>query len=595
MKAIITSSLLTILFLSSHTLFSQNFEWVEAPYYVKEFESERTFKPNIPKSKFKNGTDWASIIDSIWGPGLPTGQKLIQFDILYKTIDESFACFQDIDDRWQEMGEMYRTEIENGVSRGRFVAIMDHMTLSLQESHTGLSYAPVHLQTAIVPGVPFHFVGGWGYNNHFGAGLTPQDDGSLLVYKVIPNHPLGLKVGDIVLGYEGEDWESCYKRLLEAQLPLLGFWWGSSPSSFHHSFMMAAGLNWHLFDTIDIKKYDSGEIQNLSLTPMENIDTPIFCTEQLEIPGVSMPRFDAQELVSFGIIDGTNIGYIYALGWFWNAEEEFTNAINTLMDEYNTDGLIMDFRTNYGGNMFLSDTGLDRLFPEQVNYIDYATRCNSTDHLLLCPGNQSFVYNFGNPNESYDKPIALLTGPGAISSGDQVALRMKYHPNVRTFGKSTSTAFNAPSPINFTNSDWSGRFAEAEFYLLEDPTDYLTHNEFKVDEDIWLTPDMVAQGKDDVVESAKEWIENQITSTKNINDTYNYDLYPNPNQGIFTIKNNDLNNIEIAIFNLLGEKIIHQQLSPNESKEINILKSGTYIVCIDSNKKKQFKKLICKK
>jgi hypothetical protein len=52
--------------------------------------------------------------------------------------------------------------------------------------------------------------------SHFGAGLTVLPDGSLLVYMVTPNHPLGLEPGDIVLGYEGVPWKNLVRELIAA-------------------------------------------------------------------------------------------------------------------------------------------------------------------------------------------------------------------------------------------------------------------------------------------------------------------------------------------------------------------------------------------
>ena len=55
---------------------------------------------------------------------------------------------------------------------------------------------------------------------HFGASLSPLPDSSLLVYDVVPDHPLGLERGDIVLGYDGIPWKTLYKELLADELPL---------------------------------------------------------------------------------------------------------------------------------------------------------------------------------------------------------------------------------------------------------------------------------------------------------------------------------------------------------------------------------------
>ena len=88
---------------------------------------------------------------------------------------------------------------------------------------------------------------------------------------------------------------------------------------------------------------------------------------------------------------------------------------------------------------------------------------------------------------------------------------MTFLPNVRTFGKSTASAFNVPTQAAFNGEldlgpDWFARIAEANFYTVGSPNDYLTHSEFPVDERVWLKPGDVAVGKDTVVEAALRWI-----------------------------------------------------------------------------------------
>ena len=117
---------------------------------------------------------------------------------------------------------------------------MNHAALALRESHTVANDLTVN-SSQLLPGVPLFVVGGWGDNRHFRAGLTPLPDSSLLVYKAAPAHPLGLVAGDIVLGYGGVPWKRLYRELLAARLPLTGWWWGSSESSWTHSMLMSAG------------------------------------------------------------------------------------------------------------------------------------------------------------------------------------------------------------------------------------------------------------------------------------------------------------------------------------------------------------------
>jgi hypothetical protein len=133
---------------------------------------------------------------------------------------------------------------------------------------------------------------------------------------------------------------------------------------------------------------------------------------------------------------------------------------------------------------------------------------------MCSAGEDSTEYDIpGDPFTSYNKPIAVLVGPGCLSAGDQVALRMKFHPYARFFGKSTATAFNDPtSDYDTGGSPLNVRFAELDAYLLSDPSNHLTHDEFPVDEPVWLTPDDVAQGVDTVAQAALAWIQSQVTA-----------------------------------------------------------------------------------
>jgi hypothetical protein len=498
------------IFLSGQELLQKRVN--DLPYFLKKHYPKSTFKPHHIKkiTGHYRQQDWKTIIDTTWGDGLPTSEKLQIFDTFWNTIDNDFACFQDLDVNWDSLGTIYRSEVENDVSRGRFAAIMNHLTLALKESHTNIVDKVVDWDT-LAPGVPLLVIGGWCFNDHFGAGLTPLPDSSLLVYQTVPDHPLGLIPGDIVLGYDGVPWKIIYPELLKAQLPISNWYvWGCSESAFTHSWLISAGMNWHLFDTLDVVKYSNGDTVHLSTIPLIDQNMNLFSTEQMDIPGVPKPDYFEEKLFTFGIIDGTNIGYIYAWGLMWNAEQEFFDAVNTLMFDYQTNGLIIDYRMNFGGNLFLDNPGLSLLFNTTDSTIGWASRSDPDDHLAMFsdPSSISIMMIRGDPETYYDKPIALLTGPGSVSGGDQNALRLKFHPMVRVFGKSTAAAFNGPIDLNLENTDWYCRYAESDAYLASNPYHYLTHDEFPVDEEVWLTRDDVAQGYDTVVKAAVNWIQN---------------------------------------------------------------------------------------
>jgi len=221
-----------LVFYSSGTLLGQSSTRAneDKPLFPHEQPFERSFKAHCFKRTpaHCSASDWAAVIDSAWGTGLPSADKLNIFDTFWNTIDREFACFQDLDVNWDSLGTVYRTEIATGVSRGRFAAIMNHLALALRESHTVCVDRTVNWFTSLDPGVPLLVAGGWGLDDHFGACLTPLPDGSLLIYKSIQGHPLGLVPGDVVLGYDGVPWSVLCEQLIEAQLPLAYGRWGCS-------------------------------------------------------------------------------------------------------------------------------------------------------------------------------------------------------------------------------------------------------------------------------------------------------------------------------------------------------------------------------
>lgn len=212
-----------------------------------------------PQQKIGKHTlsEWRYIIDTTWGAGQTTVEKLQIFDAFWNTIDQDYAGFNGIEDNWQEL-KSYRDTVALGVSRGRFAGILSYLAESLQDAHAQI-WDQVIALTALNEGVPLLYAAGtelpsknWGAASHFGAALTPLPDSTLLVYSSVPNHPLGLVPGDIILGYDGRLWKNLYKELIEVHFPNPFAVPCTSPRAALHGWLQCAGMNWHLFDTIDV-------------------------------------------------------------------------------------------------------------------------------------------------------------------------------------------------------------------------------------------------------------------------------------------------------------------------------------------------------
>ncbi len=454
------------------------------------------------------------MVDAYWGPGSTPAEQVAIFDAAWDNLDRDYGAYMNLEVDMQVLRRQYRQEIREGVSAGRLAALMNHLSLAMKDAHTVIMNDVVNWTNRINVDTPLFIVGAWVDHSPFGAALTPMPDGSLLVYRVLPNHVLGLEPGDLVLGYDGVPWKDLYPQLLAAELPIqLRGSWGSTDDSMQHCMLTSAGMNWHLFDTIDIQKHGSDEIVSLPTDLLLNQphDT-IWGNEQMPIPGVEMPDFVNEDYITWGVIEDTQIGYIYVASWHWDDQyrisEQWYEALDELMNHHETIGLIVDFRLNYGGDMREAHNGYRLLFNERITAVSFDVRGDPEEHLDMVPSPTHTAAMFTIPGESdtyYDKPVAVLFGPGAVSNGDWESLRMGLHPMVRTFGKPTNGAFTL-SDFPDLGDDWYFTKATGSGYLI-DGHHYLAHTGVQPDEDVWLDRDDVAAGRDTVVEAAKRWIE----------------------------------------------------------------------------------------
>jgi len=96
-------------------------------------------------------TDWQAMIDAVWGPGRTAAEQTSIFQNFITTMDHEYALFRNRDVDLVGLAEPYLSEIQAGVSKGRFQAIMSKMCVALQNGHTSFLNLDV-VQTAPEPG-----------------------------------------------------------------------------------------------------------------------------------------------------------------------------------------------------------------------------------------------------------------------------------------------------------------------------------------------------------------------------------------------------------------------------------------------------------
>ena len=480
----------------------------EHPLLITPTNHDPNFKNFPSKSFHESRNNWQAIIDSTWGAGLPLSDKMQIFNSYTSHLQNEFDGFLSLGMDWSDWDSLrnhYLTLINDSTSRGRFSAIMSQLANSLRDAHTravdtGVTWTPLN------PGIPLLMLSSYTTIEHFGAVLTALPDSTLLVLRTVPNHPLDLQPGDIILGYEGVPWKILVHDLLDAGLPFVPNGIGAA-SAYSDFLLLGAGMNWHLFDTMDIMQYSSGNTLHLPVAPMITLNVPpMLNNEQVEISGIPFPAYFNDQLVTYGILNNTNIGYIYLFAE-WpeeTADQQFAQAISALQ---NTEGLIIDMRLNFGG-WALFDQAFDILFGEFSFTINDAYR-SSPSTLSLSPVQNAGYYQIDGltPTSLYEHPIAVLLGPTCISMGDVTAQRFRYHPMAAFFGKPPGASLGDNLFIeNFT--DWNLRYSIGDMFHVNQPDQYLNRTEFPIDYPVWHNPAAAANGRDAVVERSLEWITN---------------------------------------------------------------------------------------
>jgi Peptidase family S41 len=516
--------------------------------------------------------DWKVVVDARWGSGLPTSEKLRLFDLLWDAVDRGYGGFEGLDFDIDDFKAAYRPEIEAGVSRGRFAAIMNHFAYRLEDLHTYTYDFPVDYSTRM-KGNPVMVVGQYDTNQTFGAVLAMLPDSTLAVYRTVDNHPLGLERGDLILGYEGVPWKDIYPKLVAAELPLrLQVTRAAAREANEYYLMQAAGMNWHLFDTIDIQKNASGETQHLNTSIMNGFSRTMWGNDQLTIPGVPWPNRSANERVGWGIIDGTNIGIVTVTSWSFDAKYDIRNRFRRAIQEFmdaDVDGIIIDQRYNTGGGSLARD-GWSLLFNENVPSVGFRQRNPNEpeDRLALVEDPLRQAANLviqADPSTLFDKPIAGLIGPGAISAGELESIRLRLHPRALLFGRPTSGGNSGSVFLNMGNSDWQASVATGPLYIVSTNQNMLRIS-IEPDVPVWFTHEDIINDEDTVVKAAISWIQNGgpldvgvESGNKSRPVGGSLEAYPSPFLNTIQFEFDQVSSgpVRIELFDLLGRRV-HQ-------------------------------------
>jgi len=546
------------------------FDLHRAPYssYDRNIRAKTT-------SNVFDTTGWAASVDAYWGNGLPTANKLSIFDTFWHEVDSSYPCFVQLPlYNWDSIVNAKRNEIGMGVSKGRFAGIISDLMTYINDAHSNFIDVPVSYYTNIAPGLPVFR----GQSGRFGACVAALDDSSALVCEVVPNHPFGLQPGDIILGYNSIAWKELVKIILRHQLPNSVFK-GSTSWATWQRYIKAAGENWYLFDTINIRKCN-GTLVSYPTSLMVGNSYPNFCPDQLPVPGVSRLSYQdlqANKAYSSGVITGTSIGYVYMYDCLDMSGDSLYNRVKTLVEDSLVTGLMIDIRTNFGGSLNAFAKTFEYLNNGNASWLGYGERNDPSNRYSMINTGSPLYYDINDTDpHSFSGPVALLTGPEAVSAGDLLPVLFSHCSQVRTFGRSTGGAFGAYKTMSSGSADYIMSRQQANFFEPSNPNYYLTHTEYPVDHTTWMTQSSVCAGTDNVVDEAKAWIW-QLTGLPNTTTTVpEVAVYPVPSSGGITVRIRAVKNetVRLAVTDLSGRTIY---------KDSRSLSAGTQLIPVQKD------------
>lgn len=202
--------------------------------------------------------------------------------------------------------------------------------------------------------------------------------------------------------------------------------------------------------------------------------------------------------LKYKILDD-NIGYVRyesfsdAIG-----EGNIDQVINALLL---CQGMIIDIRSNGGGNLTNAAKLACRFTDEPVvvGYIQHKTGTGHNDFSSM-----EEVKVEPSSNLRWHKPVVLLTNRGVFSAANEFTMYMKCMPNVTVVGDKTGGGAGLPFSNSLPNG-WVVRFSACPTF---DKDKQSVEFGIEPDKKISLADSDVLQGRDTIIEYARELIKN---------------------------------------------------------------------------------------
>lgn len=187
----------------------------------------------------------------------------------------------------------------------------------------------------------------------------------------------------------------------------------------------------------------------------------------------------------------------------------FSDAVGESVLKYlvsyykNCEGMIIDLRQNGGGSMGNVDAMLG-IFDNHKQLLYQSQAKSGPEHQMFSEAISVHAADSSilGKNNAYTKPVAVLIDRGSYSATSFFALCTLAYPNIRLFGDYTGGGLGLPNGGVLPNG-WTYRFSTTRTLAI-DGRNY--ENGVPPDVPVLLDPACTAQGVDNVIEAAADWI-----------------------------------------------------------------------------------------
>jgi hypothetical protein len=330
-----------------------------------------------------------------------------------------------------------------------------------------------------------------------GACVVEVADG-FIVYKAVPDNPMGLVAGDEVLAVDGRTVEAALSDL-EAQ------------PRCYVSFSTAAGLRDSLVASVmyrpatdtsmRVRRVD-GTVVDLDIQPLPEGGL-LKCDGRIGVPdpvdqgyGIESALLPGNVLYAylplFGIVNEEG-----ALGGYQTVLRILTQLFT---EAEQTAGLVLDLRSNPGGIANLYFAIASWLFPEPTDLFTCRPRVGRGHDDFGAP--HTFKSE-PDPTLQMTRPLAVLTNSGSASCADFTPLLVQTTGRGKTFGAASSGAFGQVVP-DASLPDWE--IAYNNILCSDTAGNLLQGHPPATDFPVAYTEADIRQGVDTVVEAARAWV-----------------------------------------------------------------------------------------